>query len=164
MEQAAKQKPYVNTRVYSPTHGTSAYAYEPATAPNYAPAPGREPEREPRRQPLPQPQKKRKLQPALSRASKAALLLSIVLISCALLFAVMGYYNISKQYIAVNELQQSIDVAERNIRALNIELECAVSINDIQEAAQRLGMTYPAASQYVRAGDAIPSTAIQDNG
>ena len=164
MEQTGRQRAYVNTRVYSPTRGSSAYAYETAAAPQYAPqpqpTPRKQPAQDPQRRPLPQPKRRRKAQPTLSPGSRAALLFSVIVLSGALLFAVMRYYTIVKQHIVVNELQQSIETSGRNIRALNIELECAVSINDVQEAAERMGMTYPDASQYVRAGDALPNAAL----
>ena len=74
---------------------------------------------------------------------------------------VSRFASIAVQYSAVNQLKSDIENAQLRIGALNVALECAVSIQDIQDAAKRFGMTYPTASQYVRTGDTM---LLEDDG
>lgn len=142
------------SRVYSPTHGSSAYAYAPA-APKQQPVPRPEQRPEPRRQPRPEPK------PRLAAGTRLALLLSVMMLSAVLLMVVLRYNNIAAQYAMVNVLQETITETEQEIRTLNVMLESAVSIQEVQEEAQRWGMSYPEADQYVRTGDALPVSRTQ---
>lgn len=135
------------TRTYSPTKGSSAYAYAQEAA---APQPKRQPP-----QPTPQPKPRSKARPELSAGCKWALLCSVLLLAAASLAVVFRYADIASQYAVVNQLRSDIESAELRVRELNVKLECAVSIQDAQDAAARFGMTYPTASQYVRAGDTL---------
>lgn len=128
--------------VYAPTRDSSAYAYESAEKLNL--------------------KKKRgavKAKPHASvylrPASKAALVISMMVFSGALLAVIFRYYSITREYREVNELDANIKETRLRISELNIELECAVNIQDAQEAALSLGMTYPQSKQYVKVGDAL---------
>lgn len=134
------------TRMYSPTKGSSAYAYAQEAA---APQPKRQP------QAAPQPKARPKARPELSMGCKWALLCSLLLLAAASLAVVFRYADIASQYAVVNQLKSDIESAELRVKELNVKLECAVGIQDAQDAAVRFGMTYPTASQYVRAGDAL---------
>lgn len=143
------------TRVYSPTRGSSAYAYAPAEAEEWQQeeAPSRQTQQRPRQQDgvqqRPQPREE------LSSGTKVAMVLAIMVFAAALL-AVIGRYNsISREYLEVNALNRSIEEAQLRISQLNVELQCAVNIQEAQEAANRMGLTYPDAGQLVRAGDPL---------
>ena len=155
MEVAGKRQTkaaYSASRVYSPTRGANAYAYAPAAAPveqPHAPAP------QPQKAPRPKP----KQRPALSMGCRAAMLLGIAAVAAACLFVVSRYSRIAGEYLVVNDLKTKIEETQLRVRTLNVELECAVSLQNVQDAAARLGMTYPKADQYVRVGDALPAVA-----
>lgn len=134
------------TRVYSPTRGSSAYAYAQVAA---APQPQQQPQQRP--QPKPRPQQR----PLLSLGCRWALLVTVMTLAAASLVVVSRFASIAVQYSEVNQLKSDIEDAQLRIGALNVALECAVSIQDIQDAAQRFGMTYPTASQYMRTGDTL---------
>ncbi len=134
------------TRMYSPTKGSSAYAYAQEAV---APEPKQAPQKAPRPKALP------KVRSELSLGCRWALLCSVLLLAAASLAVVFRYSDIASQYAVVNQLKSDIESAELRVRELNVKLECAVSIQDAQDAAARFGMTYPTASQYVRAGDAL---------
>lgn len=157
MEVAGKrqtQAAYSASRVYSPTRGANAYAYAPAVAPveqPYAPAP------QPKKAPRP------KQRPVLSIGCRAAMLFGIATVAAACLFVVSRYSRIAGEYLAVNDLKTKIEETQLRVRTLNVELECAVSIQNVQDAAARLNMTYPKADQYVRVGDALPAVAGAGN-
>lgn len=154
MEVASKQHAQTAysaaTRVYSPTRGSSAYAYAQAAA-----APQPQPQQRP--QPKPRPQQR----PQLSLGCRWTLLVTVIMLAAASLVVVSRFASIAEQYNQINQLKSDIQGAQLRIGALNVALECAVSIQDIQDAAQRFGMTYPTASQYVRAGDTL---AMKDSG
>ncbi len=146
-----------STRVYSPTRGANAYAYAPAAAPV---RPVEQPVVSPKLQQRPRKQPR----PALSTGCRIAMLFAIATVAAAALFVVFRYNRIAGEYLEVNQLKTDIEAAELRVRALNVELECAVSIQNVQDAAARLGMTYPTAEQYVCAGDALPITANAGQG
>lgn len=79
------------------------------------------------------------------------------------MFVVSRYSRIAGEYLVVNDLKTKIEETQLRVRTLNVELECAVSIQNVQDAAARLGMTYPQADQYVRVGDALPGNASAGN-
>ncbi|HWR23426.1 MAG TPA: hypothetical protein VN366_08110 [Feifaniaceae bacterium] len=140
---------YTASRVYSPTRGANAYAYAPAEV-------AAQPAGQPKAAPKPQRRQKPKARPALSAGCKAAMLLGIFTVAAASLFVVFRYARIAGDYLEVNQMKSDMEAAQLRINALNVELECAVSIQNVQDAAARLGMTYPTADQFVRAGDALP--------
>jgi|GEM_PF-5214620 len=138
-----------STRVYAPTRGANAYAYAEAL-------PKREPEARPAPKPRPRPQPRAKEQKHLSAACRFALVFTIAAVAVAMLFVMYRYSLIAGEYQKVNTLKEQITESQLRVNALNVKLQCAVSIDDAQAAAKRLGMTYPTASQFVRAGDALP--------
>ncbi len=99
--------------------------------------------------------------PQLSLGCRWTLLVTVIMLAAASLVVVSRFASIAEQYNQINQLKSDIQGAQLRIGALNVALECAVSIQDIQDAAQRFGMTYPTASQYVRAGDTL---AMKDSG
>lgn len=143
---------YAASRIYSPTRGANAYAYAPAAAPV-------QPVEQPKVAPKPQQRPVRQPRPVLSTGCKAAMLFAVFTVAAACLLMVFRYARIANEYLEVNQIKTDIEAAQLRVRALNVELECAVSIQNVQEAAARLGMTYPTADQYVRAGDALPVAA-----
>lgn len=142
------------TRVYSPTRGSSAYAYAQAAA-----APQPQPQQQPQQHPQPKPRPQQR--PQLSLGCRWALLVTVMMLAAASLVVVSRFASIAVQYSEVNQLKSDIENAQLRIGALNVALECAVSIQDIQDAAKRFGMTYPTASQYVRTGDTM---LLEDDG
>ncbi len=159
MEIADKSRirnPYSSaTRVYSPSRSSVAYAYEQAIP-------------LPRRQEKQDAQHRQRLQPKeklLSSGCKWALLLAMAVIAASSLVIVSRFANIAGSYAQINKLKAAINEAELRIRELNVSLECAVSIEDAKEAASRLGMAYPDASQYVRVGEPFDAkTTVQTGG
>lgn len=155
------------TRVYSPTRGSSAFAYaQTAKAQAEAiPQPQRQPVSQPRGKPAPQqkphpkvtqsPRQRTRTQ--LSAGTRVSIVFCILVLSVALLFTIFRYHTISQQWAMVNNLSASIETAQLRIAELNVlvSLECAVDIQQAREAAARFGITYPEARQYVRAGDAL---------
>ncbi|MDL2258200.1 hypothetical protein LJC42_03450 [Eubacteriales bacterium OttesenSCG-928-K08] len=139
-------------RVYAPGRADATYQYGTAV-PNYVP----QPQQRPAPRVAPRPKRQARVQRRLSSAARVALMVTVALLGASALVVVMGYYTIAESYMQVNELNEQIDQAQTRIRALNIELEYSANIYDVQAAAQRLGMSYPAAEQYVRAGDVLPT-------
>ena len=144
-----------STRVYAPKLGATAYAY---AQPAPAPAPER-PKQAPNHTPRPAVKTgpKAKKTP-LTLGFKVASVLCVLLMGVSALTVIAGYENIASEYALVNTLKGDIKDAELRLAELNVDLECAVCIEQAKEAAVRLGMTYPTASQYVRAGEALPVT------
>ncbi len=141
-----------STRIYSPTRGANAYAYAPAPAPV-------QPVEQPKVTVKPQQRPKSQPRPMLSAGCKVTMLFAIFTVAAACLFVVFRYALIAGDYLEVNQIKTDMEAAQLRIRTLNVELECAVSIQNVQEAAARLGMTYPTADQFVRTGDALPVSA-----
>ena len=138
------------TRMYSPTKGSSAYAYaQEAVAPQPQPQP------KPQQKPVEKHATRQKARQEMSLGCRWALLCSILLLAGASVAVVFRYADIATQYAQVNQLKSDIESAKLRVRELNVALECSVSIQDAQDAAKRFHMTYPTASQYVRAGDAL---------
>lgn len=150
----ARQATYATvTRVYSPTHGSSAYAY---AQPAVAPQPNEEVRTPDRQAPKPAQMPRQKAKPHLNAGCRMAMMFTIFVLGSVALLAVFRYHTIAEEYAKVHALQKSIEETQLRIRTLNVSLECAVDIQTLQDAAARMGMTYPSASQYVRAGDAVP--------
>lgn len=144
-------------RVYAPTRGSAAYAYaEPAESPYpYAP-----PAAEPQQKPAAAPARKPKVKP-LSLGGRLLIVISILMVTGASLTMVARYAMIAQQYGLVNELKDDIEDSELRLAQLNVALECAVSLDDAKAAAERMGMTYPTAAQYVAVGEPLPAAALE---
>lgn len=95
-----------------------------------------------------------------SALSRIGMVFAGFLLAAMILFTLTGYERITRAYADVNVLNNAIDETNLRIAALDVQIECAVTIRDAQEAAERLGMQYPSPSQYVRVGDYIPITTV----
>ena len=73
-----------------------------------------------------------------------------------LLFMLSGYEKITRAYQEINNINSQIEEAELTINALEVAIECAVTIDQAQEWAKAHNMQYPLQSQYVASGSAIP--------
>ena len=72
------------------------------------------------------------------------------------LFTLSGYERISRAYADINALNKEIELTELRINELEVQIECAVTIQDAQKVAEAYGMRYPENDQYVRIGDPLP--------
>jgi cell division protein FtsL len=131
------------TKIYAPTRGSLAYA--PGTA---VPQPQPEPVQRPTR-PQPAGAARTAAVPRFSNVRKAAIVFACLLVAAMFLMVLFRYEKISAQYATVNGLKSQIEETQLRLKALNVQLQCAVSIDDAREAAQNVGMTYPDASQFV---------------
>lgn len=89
-------------------------------------------------------------------AARIGVMLSAFLLAGMILFTLFGYEEISRAYADVNILKDEIELTKLRITALDVEIECAVTIQQAQEAAEAAHMQYPTQQQYVRIGDSIP--------
>ena len=89
--------------------------------------------------------------------ARIGIIFSGFLLAAMILFTLTGYERITRAYADVNTLNSAIDETNLRIAALDVQIECAVTIRDAQDAAERFGMQYPSPSQYVRVGDYIPT-------
>ena len=86
----------------------------------------------------------------------------IGLILCGFIFAGMvlgtltGYERISRAYADINALNTEIDSTKLRINELDVQIECAVTIQEAQAVAEANGMQYPEQSQYIKIGDPLP--------
>lgn len=161
---AGSQTAYTTiTRVYSPTRGSSAFAYAQTAQAEAMPQPQRQPRGKPAPQQKPTPKvtqsPRQRTHTQLSAGTRVSIVFCILILSVASLFTIFRYHTISQQWAVVNNLSASIETAQLRIAELNVlvSLECAVDIQKAREAAARFGITYPEARQYVRAGDALVS-------
>ena len=72
------------------------------------------------------------------------------LLAGMLVFVLSGYERISRAYADVNALNEEIELANLRIVGLDVEIECAVTIQDARQAAENAGMQYPEPEQLVR--------------
>lgn len=73
-----------------------------------------------------------------------------------LLFMLSGYEKITRAYQEINNINSQIDETKLTINALEVAIECAVTIDQAQEWAKAHNMQYPLQSQYVASGSAVP--------
>ena len=92
----------------------------------------------------------------MSTGSRIGIMFSSFLFAGMLLFTLTGYERISRAYADVNTINREIESTQLRIKALDVQIECAVTIQDAQETAERYGMRYPTQSQYVKIGSSIP--------
>lgn len=95
----------------------------------------------------------------MNTASRVAILGCAFLLAGMVLFILTGYERITRAYSDINTLNSQIETAQLHINELDVAIECAVTIQDAQNAAKRYGMQYPEQSQYVKSGSDIPLTA-----
>lgn len=90
--------------------------------------------------------------------SRVGMILCGFLFAGMVLFMLTGYERITRAYADINTLNDEIEQTNLRITELDVQIECAVTIQDAQEAAERFGMRYPDPSQYVKSGSYIPVT------
>lgn len=135
-----------NEQSYIP--GTRVYYYSNASAaaqPEYVPGFQEEEYLEPRTVKRTVTRRRSK-----AKAVIAAFGLSAVF---AAMFLMIRYADISKAYLEVNNLKNSINVCEQQIKALDVELQCAINMEDARELARQQGMDYPTAGQIMPADE-----------
>ncbi len=89
-------------------------------------------------------------------ASRFGMILCGFLFAGMVLFVLAGYERITRAYADINIINDDIEQTNLRIVELDVQIECAVTIQQAQEAAKRFGMRYPEQSQYVKVGDQIP--------
>ena len=87
---------------------------------------------------------------------RVGLIISGFLLSGMVLFTLAGYERISRAYADINILNNEKELTELRINELDVQIECAVTIQDAQKVAEAYGMQYPEKSQYVKIGDPLP--------
>jgi hypothetical protein len=92
----------------------------------------------------------------ITSLGRIGLIISGFLLSGMVLFTLAGYERISRAYADINSLNSEIELTELRINELDVQIECAVTIQDAQKVAEAYGMQYPEKSQYVKIGDALP--------
>ena len=88
--------------------------------------------------------------------ARVGIMFSGFLLAAMILFTLFGYEQISRAYADINLLKNEIELTQLRITALDVEIECAVTIQQAQEAAEAAHMRYPTQSQYVKIGSKIP--------
>ena len=94
--------------------------------------------------------------PEMTVLGRVGLIISGFVLSGMILFTLAGYERISRAYADINALNTEIDSTDLRINELDVQIECAVTIQDAQKIAEAYGMRYPEKSQYVRIGDPLP--------
>ncbi len=92
------------------------------------------------------------------------IIFSAFLVAGMLIFILSGYERISRAYSDINTLNQEIEEIKLHISELNVSIECAVTIEEAEQAALAAGMTYPSQSQILVPGQAIPSGGFRNSG
>ena len=94
--------------------------------------------------------------PEMTSLGRVGLIISGFIFAGMVLFTLSGYERISRAYADINALNSEIDLTDLRINELDVQIECAVTIQDAQEVAEAYGMQYPDREQYVRIGDRLP--------
>lgn len=94
--------------------------------------------------------------PELNPLARIGLILCGFIFAGMVLFTLTGYERISRAYADINALNTEIDSTKLRINELEVQIECAVTIQDAQKVAEAYGMQYPEKSQYVKIGDPLP--------
>jgi len=94
--------------------------------------------------------------PEMTVLGRVGLIISGFILSGMILFTLAGYERISRAYADINALNTETDSTKLRINELDVQIECAVTIQDAQKIAEAYGMRYPEKSQYVRIGDPLP--------
>ncbi|MBQ3200540.1 MAG: hypothetical protein IJB22_01355 [Clostridia bacterium] len=159
---------YAPSRVYSHSRQATAEALpqQPYTA-----SPEEQPTTKPVRQagqPAVRTRVNKGLSPRRRRKQRIApMVLSVVgvfAIAAMLIGVITRYASIALAYSAVNDLEDSIEESERNIAALNVQLNNALDINAARAAALEAGLWYPAADQIVTVRQTVGSYTKADDG
>lgn len=94
--------------------------------------------------------------PEMTALGRVGLIVSGFILSGMVLFTLAGYERISRAYADINALNTEIDSTNLRINELDVQIECAVTIQDAQKIAEAYGMRYPEKSQYIKIGDPLP--------
>lgn len=94
--------------------------------------------------------------PEMTSLGRIGLIISGFLFAGMVLFTLSGYERISRAYADINALNNEIKLTDLRINELDVQIECAVTIQDAQKVAEAYGMRYPDKGQYVRIGDPLP--------
>lgn len=94
--------------------------------------------------------------PELNPLARIGLIFCGFIFAGMVLFTLSGYERISRAYADINSLNDEIDETNLRINELNVQIECAVTIQDAQAVAEEYGMQYPQQDQYVKIGDSLP--------
>ncbi len=94
--------------------------------------------------------------PEITSFGRVGLIISGFLFAGMVLFTLAGYERISRAYADINALNDEIELTKLRINELDVQIECAVTIQDAQQIAEAYGMRYPEKSQYIRIGDPLP--------
>lgn len=94
--------------------------------------------------------------PELNPLARIGLILCGFIFAGMVLFTLTGYERITRAYADINSLNSEIEETSLRINELDVQIECAVTIQDAQAVAEAYGMQYPEQSQYVKIGDALP--------
>ncbi len=150
---AVAAKKLDNERRYAPA-ATRVYA-QSAAAPALAPNPQAQPQAAPRptiASPARATRIARAAQPR-PRVSPGRLLfttLGIMAGAALMILILVRYAMISQEYALVNDTKEQIEASGREIAALKVQLNAAVSLDEARAAALAAGMGYPTADQIVR--------------
>lgn len=94
--------------------------------------------------------------PELNPLARIGLILCGFIFAGMVLFTLAGYERITRAYADINTLNGEIEESKLRINELDVQIECAVTIQDAQAVAEQYGMQYPEKTQYVKIGDALP--------
>lgn len=83
----------------------------------------------------------------MNSPERIGILVCTFILAGMILFVLTGYERITRSYAAINTLNAAIDDAKLRISELNVAIECAVTIDQAENAALAAGMTYPTESQ-----------------
>ena len=94
--------------------------------------------------------------PDLNPLARIGLILCGFIFAGMVLFTLTGYERITRAYADINSLNDEIEETTLRINELDVQIECAVTIQDAQAVAEEYGMQYPEQDQYVKIGDPLP--------
>ncbi len=143
---AVKQKKAAKTKMYAPTGEQKAYKYKPTAGSRRKADESGEGRRE-------------RTVTEVTQLGKFGMVFCAFIFSGMVLFVLMGYEKIARAYSDINTLNNSIDEAKLHIKELDVAIECAVTIDQAQEAAKKFNMQYPTKSQYQLEGGTIAISA-----
>ena len=108
-------------------------------------------------------QKKRKAPVVVRQQREISTFERVLIMACTFIFAAMvvfilsGYERITRAYADINTLTNEIDKVNLHISELNVSIECAVTIEQSEEAALEAGMIYPTQEQIYTSSEHIPT-------
>lgn len=94
--------------------------------------------------------------PELNPLARIGLIFCGFIFAGMVLFTLTGYERITRAYADINALNSEIEETDLRINELDVQIECAVTIQDAQAVAEEYGMQYPEQDQYVKIGDPLP--------